>query len=112
MHYKLCLAAVLISIIFTKIVIAEEGAAIYKANCSMCHGAKGEGMKILAPPLKGNEFIIKGTIMDIKRLILEGRDKTMKKYKEEYPVMGMPKVPVKEDEMDILINFLQNDLQK
>src|SRR5262245_13787418 len=35
---------------------AEDGAALYKAKCSVCHGAAGEGKpKVKAPALKGTE---------------------------------------------------------
>ena len=33
---------------------AEDGAALYKAKCAMCHGPAGEGKPAMkAPPLKG-----------------------------------------------------------
>ncbi len=41
---------------------AEDGAAIYKTKCAMCHGATGEGK--MAPALKGKanvaDVILKG----------------------------------------------------
>lgn len=48
---------------------AEDGAALYKAKCSACHGANGEGKPAMkAPALKGTaksadeiaEFLTKG----------------------------------------------------
>ena len=33
---------------------AEDGAAIYKAKCAMCHGAAGEGK--MGPALKGTSL--------------------------------------------------------
>jgi mono/diheme cytochrome c family protein len=33
---------------------AEDGAAIYKAKCAMCHGAAGEGK--MGPSLKGESM--------------------------------------------------------
>jgi mono/diheme cytochrome c family protein len=49
---------------------AENGAALYKSKCAMCHGEKGEGKTapMKAPALKGTqmaadklvEYIIKG----------------------------------------------------
>jgi mono/diheme cytochrome c family protein len=35
---------------------AEDGAAIYKTKCAMCHGAAGEGKS--APALKGKANIV------------------------------------------------------
>jgi mono/diheme cytochrome c family protein len=31
-----------------------DGAAIFAANCAVCHGARGAGQPALAPPLTGN----------------------------------------------------------
>ena len=35
---------------------AEDGAAIYKAKCAMCHGAAGEGKA--APAIKGKANVV------------------------------------------------------
>jgi mono/diheme cytochrome c family protein len=36
---------------------ADEGASLYKAKCSGCHGANGEGKSsVKAPPLKGTNM--------------------------------------------------------
>jgi mono/diheme cytochrome c family protein len=46
---------------------AEDGAAIYKAKCAICHGAAGEG--------KGTNPALKGTKMseaDITALVTKG----------------------------------------
>jgi mono/diheme cytochrome c family protein len=49
---------------------AEDGAALYKAKCAICHGAAGEGKAATKmPALKGTaltaekiaEFLLKGT---------------------------------------------------
>jgi mono/diheme cytochrome c family protein len=41
---------------------AEDGAALYKAKCSACHGANGEGKPALKAPA------IKGTTLDAKQI--------------------------------------------
>jgi len=39
---------------FTALLVAEDGAALYKKKCSGCHGASGEGKPtVKAPALKG-----------------------------------------------------------
>jgi mono/diheme cytochrome c family protein len=35
---------------------AEDGAAIYKAKCAMCHGAAGEGK--MGPKIKGSTKVV------------------------------------------------------
>jgi cytochrome c553 len=42
---------------------AEDGAALYEAKCSMCHGAKGEGNKDAQMPA------VKGTSMTVEKLV-------------------------------------------
>jgi mono/diheme cytochrome c family protein len=36
------------------VAVAEDGAAVYKAKCAMCHGAAGEGK--VGPALKGTKL--------------------------------------------------------
>ena len=44
----------------------------YKETCGTCHGEAGEGMKGLAPPLKGNKFVTGGSAADIGTTITKG----------------------------------------
>ncbi len=46
---------------------AEDGAAIYKAKCAICHGAAGEG-KGTFPALKGTKM----SAADITALVTKG----------------------------------------
>jgi mono/diheme cytochrome c family protein len=36
--------------------LAEDGAALYKAKCAMCHGAAGEGK--MGPKIKGSTKVV------------------------------------------------------
>lgn len=47
----------------TALLAAEDGAAIYKTKCAMCHGPAGEGKS--APSLKG-------TKVDVDALLTKG----------------------------------------
>lgn len=69
--YKLTLLVAVIAFLLFLIVpnlswAAEDGAALYKAKCSACHGVNGEGKPAMkAPALKGDatvspEFLLKG----------------------------------------------------
>ena len=40
----------------TGMLMAEDGAALYKAKCAGCHGAAGEGKS--APALKGKSDVV------------------------------------------------------
>ncbi|MCB2379509.1 cytochrome c [Hymenobacter sp. BT635] len=37
----------------------NEGATLYASHCSNCHGAQGEGLKRLIPPLAGADYLTK-----------------------------------------------------
>ena len=52
----------------------------FNETCGTCHGEKGEGMKGLAPPLKGNKFVTDGSAADIGHVITKGRQGAEKKY--------------------------------
>lgn len=106
----LLLVALVITLAFAGTSFAADPAAIYKSKCTLCHGPKGEGIKGMAPPHKGNTFITQGKPEEIKKAILEGRAGKAKKYKE-YPV-DMPKNPLSDADADALVKYLQTDLQK
>ncbi len=53
---------------------AALGAAIFEKNCTMCHGALGEGTD--APALRNNKFIQTGTDQEIYDTIANGRSGT------------------------------------
>src|SRR3989338_9101706 len=85
-------------IFVTEAAIAADGTSLYNTKCAACHGPKGQGMKGMAPALKGNEFTTKGDVGDIK------------KYKDM--AIDMPKIPMSDADVDALVKFLQGELQK
>lgn len=108
----LAMSFAFVSVVVAADVASVDPAAIYKAKCSACHGAKGEGKKGMAPAHHGNEFIIKGTAEEIKKVILEGRTGAAKKYdKKLYPI-DMAKVALTDAEADAIIKFMKEDIQK
>jgi cytochrome c len=50
---RFALAVALVAMI-SGVAVAEDGAAIYKTKCAMCHGAAGEGK--IGPALKGTKL--------------------------------------------------------
>ena len=97
-------------IFVTEAAIAADGTSLYNTKCAACHGPKGQGMKGMAPALKGNELTTKGDVGDIKKVILEGRTGKAKKYKDM--AIDMPKTPMSDTDVDALVKFLQGELQK
>ncbi len=46
--------AVALLAMISGVAVAEDGAAVYKTKCAMCHGAAGEGK--VGPALKGTKL--------------------------------------------------------
>lgn len=51
----------------------EEGKGFYKGFCEACHGPGGEGIPMVAPPLKGSEWVMHEDKSVSIRLILGGK---------------------------------------
>jgi mono/diheme cytochrome c family protein len=49
----------------------QKGFVIYRRTCSVCHGADGEGIQYLAPPLNGSEYVA-GPTDRLGMIILNG----------------------------------------
>lgn len=62
-------------------VLSQDGAAIYKAKCSACHGAEGQGK--VGPALKGTSL----SADDIAGLLTKGDD--AKKPPHKKPLSGL-----------------------
>jgi mono/diheme cytochrome c family protein len=40
----------------------NESAKIYATHCANCHGAQGEGLQRLIPPLAGSDYLVKNRL--------------------------------------------------
>jgi mono/diheme cytochrome c family protein len=84
--------------------------SFYKETCGTCHGEAGEGMKGLAPALKGNKFVTESSAGDIGATIVKGREGAAKRYKD-LP-SPMPANAMSDGRLQGLIAYLKTDLQK
>lgn len=84
--------------------------AFYKETCGICHGEAGEGMKGLAPPLKGNAFVTKGSEGELGHTIVKGREGAAKRYKDL--ASPMPANSMSDSRLKALVAYLKGDLQK
>jgi cytochrome c553 len=50
---KVRIAAVILMAAFSTMAWAEDGGALYKTKCMMCHGDKGQGKPPMAPKVAG-----------------------------------------------------------
>jgi len=62
-------------------VAAQQGSAIYKAECAMCHGDKLEGG--IGPSLTGPAFVHGGTMTDLVRTISNGTTNGMPAFEKQ-----------------------------
>ena len=51
--------------------LLQKGLVIYRSTCAACHGADGEGMQYLAPPLNGSE-LVSGPTARLALIIMNG----------------------------------------
>ena len=63
---------------------AEDGAALYKAKCSMCHSENGVAKKMAEPSANFNDpkFQESHSVDDIAKIITDGKGK-MKGFKDK-----------------------------
>src|SRR4029453_17361920 len=54
----------------------------FKETCGICHGEEGEGMKGLAPALKGNDWVKGASDPEIGHTITKGREGAAKRHKD------------------------------
>lgn len=88
----------------------EKIVNFFKETCGTCHGESGEGMKGLAPPLKGNKFVKESSAAEIGATITKGRQGDQKHYKD-LP-SPMPANSMSDSRLSGLIGYLKGDLQK
>ena len=94
-------------------VVAAQDARIvtfYKETCGICHGEAGEGMKGLAPPLKGNDWVKSASEGDLANVITKGRQGDAKRHKD---IPGpMPANSMSDSRLKNLTAYIKGDLQK
>jgi mono/diheme cytochrome c family protein len=82
----------------------------FKEVCGACHGEAGEGTPGLAPPLKGNKFVLESSGADIAATVTNGRMGDAKRYKD-LP-SPMPAQKLSDTKMKNLVEYVKGDLQK
>lgn len=74
LHPRIALSALLILAAAGAARAAEEGEALFKDNCSVCHQLNGEGLPPhYYPPLAGSPFLL-GDDEALILLLMKGRD--------------------------------------
>ena len=84
----------------------EAGAAIFKAKCSLCHGAEGKG-STMAPSFNGNAWIKGASSADVADVIKNGRKGAAKKYSNYFSDMPASK-GMAESDVSALVEYLRS----
>lgn len=84
----------------------EAGAAVFKARCSICHGAEGKG-STMAPAFKGNSWIKAASSGDIADVIKNGRKGAAKKYANFFSDMPASK-GMAEGDVNALVDYIKS----
>lgn len=88
----------------------QKGLVIYRSTCSGCHGADGEGIQYLAPPLKGSQYVAGSTAI-LGMIILNGLEGPVHVNGQLYKFNGtMPKFreSFTDEEIAGIIDYLHN----
>ena len=88
----------------------EKDIAYFKETCGACHGENGEGIKGLAPALKGNDWVKAASDGDLASVIVKGRAGDAKRHKD-IPA-PMPANSMSDTRLKGVIAYLKGDLQK
>lgn len=98
------------SIFGAKSAVAKTAAQIYHEICTPCHGARGEGKKLMAPPLKNNDFVTKNPDEVVKDTIKNGRYGMDKLY-PEYPSPMPSRKYLGDEDLDGLVKYIKTVIQ-
>lgn len=97
---KLKLASLILIVALAPMAFAADGAAVYKAKCSMCHGADGKGDSAMGKKMKlrdlGSAEVQKQTDQQLHDWTANGKGK-MPAYKDKLSA----------DEIKALVAFMR-----
>lgn len=112
MRFEIRVAAMVAVLVLPAVAAAqsEKDIAYFKETCGACHGENGEGMKGLAPPLKGNDWVKKASDVDLASVITKGRAGDAKRHKD-IPA-PMPANSMSDNRLKGIIAYLKGGLQK
>ncbi|WP_375434397.1 c-type cytochrome [uncultured Hymenobacter sp.] len=85
----------------------NEGAQLYQAHCSSCHGEQGQGLRRLIPPVAASDYVATHR-SDLPCLIRNGQNGPLVVNGIEYnQVMPGHKQDLTDAEITNLLNFVQ-----
>ena len=111
MQFQIRMVAIGVLLAMPASVLAQDRTVtFFKETCGICHGEAGEGMKGLAPPLKGNDWVKSASEGDLATVITKGRQGDAKRHKD---IPGpMPANSMSDSRLKAVIGYIKGDLQK
>lgn len=90
--------------------LLQKGFVIYRSTCAACHGADGEGIEHLAPPLNGSEYV-SGPTARLALIILNGLEGPIHVKGQRYEFNGIMQSfasTFTDEEIAGIIDYLHN----
>jgi len=84
------------------------GEAIYRDNCSACHGGDGSGSSPLFPALAGNSVIAQGSTETLARVILAGSQAVHTEHARTTPAMPSLAWRLNDQEVADVLTYVRN----
>ncbi|CDX54410.1 Gluconate 2-dehydrogenase cytochrome c subunit [Mesorhizobium plurifarium] len=84
------------------------GEAIYRDNCSACHGGDGAGAGALFPSLAGNALVAQGSSETLSRLVLAGSQAVHTTHAPTSPAMPSLAWRLKDREIADVLTYIRN----
>ena len=112
MRFEIRVMVVAAAVALPGIAAAQDAKIVtfFKETCGICHGESGEGIKGLAPALKGNDWVKGASEGDLANTITKGRQGDAKRHKD---IPGpMPANSMSDSRLKGVISYIKGDLQK
>jgi len=84
------------------------GEAVYRDNCSACHGGDGAGAGALFPALAGNSIVAQGSTETLSRLVLAGSQAVHTANAPTTPAMPSLAWRLKDQEVADVLTYVRN----
>jgi mono/diheme cytochrome c family protein len=112
-YFSILVSVFFLTLISTQSVNAQDGEALFKANCTSCHAVKE---KVIGPALKGisqrrsEEWLIKW-IRNSQAVIKSGDEYAVKLY-NDYNKLAMTSFNLKDDEIKAILAYIKTEEAK
>ncbi len=83
-----------------------DGAAVYKANCMVCHGETGGGIPGAFPPLEKSDYLAKMTKEEAITIVLKGKTGELTVNGNKFNSVMAPLASLSDDDIAAVLNYV------